>query len=271
MTRVLLLGFATVSGQVEIHRDGSIARLVFNHAARRNAITIAMWEAIPGAVRELQEDDDIRVVVMRGEGSEAFVSGADISEFEKTRTGGAGRRYDETTTRAFTALQSLDKPLIALIHGFCIGGGAAISLTADLRYVSDDARFTIPPARLGLGYHTAGIQALIRAVGVPATADLLFTARPIGAEEALRVGLVNQVFAKDALDGAVDELAHTIANNAPLTLRSAKVTLQELTRPEAERDTARIRESIERCYQSKDFKEGVRAFLEKRSPNFKGR
>ena len=258
-------------GEVEIYRDGSIARLVFDHATRRNAITSAMWEAIPEAVRLLQEDDDIRVVVMRGAGSEAFVSGADISEFEKTRTGDTGRRYDEMTARAFAALQSLDKPLIALIHGFCIGGGAALSLTADLRYAADDARFAVPAARLGLGYHTAGIQALIRTVGVPATADLLFTARRIGAEEARRIGLVNQVFAKDALDGAVDELARTIADNAPLTLRSAKMTLQELTRPEAERDTARIQASIERCYQSEDFKEGVRAFLEKRRPNFMGR
>lgn len=259
-----------MSGEVEIRRAGRIAQLVFNHAAHRNAITLAMWEAIPGAVSELQEDDDVRVVVMRGAGSEAFVSGADISEFEQTRTGDAGRRYDETTARAFTALQSLDKPLVALIHGFCIGGGAAISLTADLRYASKDARFAVPPARLGLGYHTAGIEALVRTVGAPATADLLFTARRIDADEAFRIGLVNQVFANDALDGAVDQLAQTIAYNAPLTLRSAKMTLRELTRPDADRDVAGIRESIEQCYQSEDFKEGVRAFLKKRKPNFQG-
>jgi enoyl-CoA hydratase/carnithine racemase len=267
---VLLLGWATMSGELRIEKDGTIARLVFDHEKRRNAITVDMWEAIPGAVQTVQEDPGVRVVIMRGAGSEAFVSGADISEFEKTRTGNAGRDYDALTARAFAALQGLEKPLIASIHGFCIGGGAAIALTADLRYAADDARFAVPPARLGLGYHTAGIRALIRIVGFSETADLLFTARRVGANEARHIGLVNEVFAKDALDENVDQLAHMIANNAPLTIRSAKISLQELAKLEAERDAARIKESIEQCYQSEDFKEGVRAFLEKRKPRFTG-
>lgn len=260
-----------MSGELKIERDGPIARLVFDHRKRRNAITVDMWAAIPEAARSVQEDRDIRVVIMRGAGSEAFVSGADISEFEQTRTGNAGRDYDALTGRAFTALRALEKPLLALIHGFCIGGGAAIALTADLRYAAEDARFAVPPARLGLGYHTAGIRALIRTVGFSETADLLFTARRVDAEEARRIGLVNEVFAKDVLDESVDQLAHTIADNAPLTIRSAKISLQELAKLEAERDTARINDSIERCYQSDDFKEGVRAFLEKRKPRFTGR
>jgi enoyl-CoA hydratase/carnithine racemase len=260
-----------MSGQVRVTREGPIAWVSFDHEARRNAITVAMWEAIPEAVRRVEGDANVRVVVMRGAGSEAFVSGADISEFEQMRTGDAGREYDAMTARAFSALQSLEKPLIALIHGFCIGGGAALALTADLRYAADDVCFALPPARLGLGYHTAGIQALIRAVGFPSTADLLFTARRIGAQEARRIGLVNEVFAKDLLDEKVEELAHTIAENAPLTIRSAKISLQELGRMEARRDAARITESIERCYRSDDFKEGVRAFLEKRKPRFQGR
>jgi len=260
-----------MSGEVRIERDGPIARMVFDHQERRNAITVQMWRAIPAAVREAQEDPSIRVVIMRGAGSEAFVSGADISEFEQTRTGSAGRAYDQMTARAFTALQSLEKPLLALIHGYCIGGGAAIALTADLRYAADDARFAVPPARLGLGYHTAGIRALIRTVGFSETTDLLFTARRVSAEEARRIGLVNEVFAKDIADDAVDQLAHTMADNAPLTIRSAKITLQELAKLETERDDDRIKGSIERCYQSEDFKEGVRAFLEKRKPVFRGR
>jgi enoyl-CoA hydratase len=260
-----------MSGQVRIERKGPIARMVFDHQERRNAITVDMWSAIPGAVQTLQEDSEVRVVIMRGAGSEAFVSGADISEFEKTRTGNAGRDYDALTARAFAALQALEKPLIASIHGFCIGGGAAIALTADLRYAADDARFAVPPARLGLGYHTAGIRTLIRIVGFSETADLLFTGRRVGADEARHIGLVNEVFAKDSLDASVDELAQIISKNAPLTIRSAKISLQELAKLEAERDTARINDSIERCYQSDDFREGVGAFLEKRKPKFSGK
>lgn len=259
-----------MSGEVRVERNAAVATMVFDHAARRNAITVAMWEAIPNLVESLQRDEAIRVVVMRGAGTEAFVSGADISEFEATRTGNAGRAYDQTTARAFAALQSLDKPLLASIHGFCIGGGAAIALTADLRYAADDATFAVPPAKLGLGYHTAGIEALVRTVGAPNTADLLFTGRRVDASEARRLGLVNDVFEKSALDERVEKISRAIASNAPLTLRSAKTTLHELTRPHDQRDTDRIKRSIERCYESEDFKEGIRAFLEKRKPRFTG-
>lgn len=260
-----------MGGEVRVERSGAVARMVFDHPQRRNAVTVDMWKAIPGAVHQVQEDDGIRVVVMRGAGTEAFVSGADISEFAKTRTGRAGPDYDAMTAEAFDALRGLTKPLIALIHGFCIGGGAAIALTADLRYAARDALFAVPPARLGLGYHTAGVQALIRTVGFSGAADLLFTARRVGAEEALQMGLVNEVLAKDQLDERVDRLAGAIADNAPLTIRSAKIALQELARPDGARDYRRIEQSIARCYQSEDFEEGIRAFLEKRKPRFQGR
>ena len=260
-----------MSGEVRVEVSDTVATLLFDHAERRNAITVAMWEAIPDAVASLQRRDDVRVVVMRGAGREAFVSGADITEFEKTRTGSAGREYDQMTARAFASLQRLEKPTIAMVHGFCIGGGAALALTADIRYAADDAVFAIPPARLGLGYHKAGIEALVRTVGAPATADLLFTARRVDASDALRLGLVNQVFPKDELEEGVARIARSVANNAPLTIQAAKVTLHELTRLESERDLAKIDASIERCYESEDFREGVRAFLEKRKPLFRGR
>ena len=257
-------------GQIRIQHSESIAHIVFDHPERRNAITTVMWKAIPDIVEALAEDPDVRVVIIRGAGSEAFVSGADISEFEETRTGDAGREYDATTARAFETLRSLDKPLIASIHGFCIGGGAALALTADLRYGSKDAIFALPPARLGLGYHTAGVEALVRTVGFSGAADLLFSARRVSAADALRMGLLNDVFEGGELDEAVTRVARMIAANAPLSIRSAKTNLRELAKPLPQRDVEAMQASIERCYQSEDFKEGVQAFLEKRRPRFRG-
>ena len=174
-----------MGGEVRIERDGPIASLVFDHEKRRNAITVDMWEAIPGAMRTVQDDASVRVVIMRGAGSEAFVSGADISEFQQTRTGSAGREYDAMTERAFAALQGLEKPLIASIHGFCIGGGAAIALTADLRYAADDARFAVPPARGGRGDPTprsppqpASASATTRQASERSFAPSVFLKRP---------------------------------------------------------------------------------------------
>ncbi|MFT6396571.1 MAG: enoyl-CoA hydratase/carnithine racemase [Bradymonadia bacterium] len=259
-----------MSGEVRIEREGPIARLVFDQERRRNAITVDMWRAIPDRVAEVAEDRTVRVVVMRGAGTKAFVSGADISEFEATHAEDGGKTFDATTARAFEALRALDKPLIAAIHGACVGGGAAIALCADLRLAADDARFAIPPARLGIAYPTEGLRALVRIVGFSEAADLLFTARQVSAEDAHRIGLVNKVVPKELLNDTVDRLAHKIADNAPLTIRSAKVTLQELAKVEAERDLDRVRDSVKRCYQSEDFKEGVRAFLEKRKPHFEG-
>lgn len=258
-------------GQIRIERTESIAHIVFDHPERRNAITVDMWKTIPELVGKLAADPAVRVVLMRGAGSEAFVSGADISEFEKTRTGEAGRDYDAITARAFAALRSLDKPLIASIHGFCIGGGAALALTADLRYGAKDAVFALPPARLGLGYHTAGVQALVHTVGFSGAADLLFSARRVTAADALRMGLLNGVFEGEELDEAVTRIARGIAANAPLSVQSAKISLRELAKPPAQRDGEAMEASIERCYQSEDFQEGVQAFLQKRLPRFQGR
>jgi enoyl-CoA hydratase/carnithine racemase len=251
-------------------RQGHVGILTFDHQARRNAITADMWHAIPEAIAEFAADDDVRVVVMRGAGDVAFVAGADISEFGHMRSGPEAEAYDASNTTAFAALSALQKPLIAMIHGFCIGGGVAIALTADMRYSADDGVFAIPAARLGLGYFMSGIETLSQVVGFASAKEIFFTADRFDASRALRMGLLTEVYPKVDLEEKVMERAERIARNAPLTLRAAKTAMQELMRPAHERDVQRVSEAISRCYGSEDYKEGVSAFLQKRSPTFSG-
>ncbi len=260
-----------MSGRVVVEKEGALGWLVFDHLERRNAISVPMWEAIPAAARALDADAEVRVVLLRGAGDVAFVSGADISEFERVRTGGdAAARYEELTARAFGALAAIEKPVLAMIHGFCVGGGMATALAADLRYAADDAQFAVPAARLGLGYHAAGLEALRDVVGPSAAKEVFFTARRYDAAEAQALGLVSRVYPKAALEREVRTLAEGIADNAPLTLRSVKLILRELTREASARDAEAIAASIRRCFDSDDYREGVRAFLEKRRPGFRG-
>lgn len=260
-----------MSGRVATYKDGAIGWLVFEHRERHNAISVSMWRAIPAAMRELADDSDVRVIVMRGEGDEAFVSGADISEFEQSRSGKNVQDYEASTLEAFSAIASTDKPVIAMIHGYCIGGGVALSLNADMRYAAEDAVFAIPAARLGLGYPVAGIETILQILGPSFTKEIVFSGRRFSATEALLRGLVNEVHPKAELESSVRRVAAQIADNAPLTLRAVKLAVRELLKAPELRDRVALEESVTACFESEDYAEGARAFLEKRKPRFKGR
>ena len=264
--------YETGTAKLLAESAGGIATLTFNNPARRNALSREMQAALPGVLRALDADPDVRVVVVRGAGDKAFVSGADISEFAEHRTSVQARAdYDRGRADAGRAWAALGKPVIAMIRGVCMGGGLLTALQADIRIAAADATFGVPAARLGLGYPLAGVAALAAVVGSGWTADILFSARRLSAAEALRAGLVNRVVPVDRLAAEVDDLARQIASNAPLTVAACKAALRELARPRDQRDTAGVAALVEACFRSEDYREGQRAFAEKRAPVFRGR
>lgn len=256
--------------RLRIERDGPVGRLVLDNPARRNAISAAMWAAIPPAVEAFGADPSIGCVVLRGEGTAAFAAGADISEFETQRSGEAAvAAYDALVEGAQHALEHSAKPVIALIHGFCIGGGLELALACDLRYAAASARFAIPAARLGVGYGVPGTLRLVATVGHAAAREIMYTGRRYDAAEALALGLVNRVLADADLDAYVAEAAAQIAGNAPLSIRASKSIIDTATRIGG--DFAEGAALARSCMHSEDYREGRRAFLEKRPARFSGR
>ncbi len=259
-------------GELLVEMDGAVATLTFSNPGRRNALTTEMRADLPGLLEALQADRDVRVVVLAGAGDKAFISGADISEFGDRRTSPAARaEYDRAQAALNRSWESLEKPVIAMIRGFCLGAGLLIALQADIRLAADDSQFAIPAARLGLGFGLAGVTALTNLAGPAAAAEILLSARRFRAVEALRMGLVNRVVAAADLRDQTMTLARDIAQNAPLTLAACKAAIRETGRPAGQRDTARVEAMIDACFRSEDYREGQRAFAEKRPPMFTGR
>jgi enoyl-CoA hydratase/carnithine racemase len=231
-----------------------------------------MWQSLTRVLTTYAQDPEVRVIVLKGEGEKAFVAGADISQFKEKRTSPeAVAHYHATADEAGEVLRSSPKPTIAMIRGYCIGGGTGIAVNCDVRIAAEDARFAVPAAKLGLGYRFAGIKRLADIVGPSFAAEIFFTGRQFSAQEALQMNLVNRVVPATDLERYTLDYVSTIATNAPLTIASVKRALLEYSKDAAQRDLALCQQMVDQCYTSEDYKEGQTAFMEKRKPVFKGR
>jgi enoyl-CoA hydratase len=252
-------------------KDGAIGFMLFNNPARHNAVSVEMWQAVPEILDAYEKDDAVRVIIIAGVGGKAFISGADISEFgEKRSSREATLAYNTLVEKASDRLLSCRKPTIAMIQGYCIGGGVAISLCCDLRIASDNSRFGVPAAKLGLGYAYPGIKRLADVVGPAFAKEIFFTARQFDAQEAAQMGLVNRVRPAAELETYVKDYAAIIAGNAPLTVETVKLCVGEYARDPEKRDLAACQAAVDRCFASADYIEGRTAFMEKRKPVFRG-
>jgi enoyl-CoA hydratase len=262
------------------HADGKILQSVtdgvgvitFNNPGKRNAMSLDMWEGLGHALVGLRDDPQVRVVILTGAGDKAFVSGADISQFEKTRHNAeASEEYAKKSAAQRALLADYPKPIIACIRGFCLGGGMQVAMAADMRIASDNSQFGIPAAKLGIAYGYDGLKNLVSLVGPSWARLLMFTGMRIDSTEALRIGLVDRVLPDAELWNATTEIARTISGNAPLAVQAAKITIAQVLKDPDKRDMDAIKNIGTACMDSEDFREGRKAFMEKRKPKFSGR
>ncbi|TCZ65371.1 enoyl-CoA hydratase [Roseicella aquatilis] len=258
-------------GKILASISQGVGRVVFNQPEKRNAMSVNMWEGLGQALDLFAEDSAVRCVVLQGAGDKAFVSGADISQFEKVRNNAdAQKEYDRLTSAGRLRLSTYEKPVIAQIRGFCMGGGLGIAMSTDIRIASEDSQFGIPAAKLSIAYGFDMVRALVDLVGPAHAHMILMTGERFDAREAERIGLVNRVVPADQLDATVETLTATLAGNAPLSLRTNKMTVKAVLQDAADRDMEAIRAAMAGCFDSADYKEGRRAFMEKRKPVFTG-
>ncbi|MDD1518163.1 enoyl-CoA hydratase [Bradyrhizobium sp. WBAH42] len=259
-------------GKILTHTADGVGVITFNNPDKRNAMSLEMWEGFGEALTALRDDDKVRVVILRGAGGKAFVSGADISQFEKVRhNAAASEQYARRSAAQRALLADYPKPTIACIDGYCLGGGMQVAMLADIRLASQDSQFGIPAARLGIAYGYDGLKHLVSLVGPSWARLLMYTGMRIDAAEALRIGLVERVFPQGELWGETMTIAETIAQNAPLAIKAAKITIAQVLKDESARDMDAIKAIGNACMDSDDFREGRQAFMAKRKPQFQGR
>lgn len=262
----------TATDKIVARQEGPIGFLIFNNPERRNAVSLEMWQAAGEVLDAFSKDDSVRVIVLTGAGDKSFVAGADISKFEDERANAeAQEKYTKTSSGMRAILRGTGKPTVAMIRGYCIGGGMSLALSCDMRICSDDAQFGIPAARLGIGYGMEGLRRLVELVGPSVAKEFIFTARRYKADQALRMGIVNEVVPAAELENTVRSWALGMAENAPLSILTAKRVVDELMKDPEDRDNALCDQLVKDCGASEDFIEGRRAFMEKRKPVFKGR
>ena len=259
-------------GRMLSRTEGSVGWMIYDQQAKYNAVTYDMRRAIPEILDKFENDAEIRVVIVAGAGEKAFISGSDVSQFgEKRSSKEMIKLYDEVSEQANSAMKNFPKPLVAMIQGYCLGAGVLTAMLCDFRIAADNSVFGLPPAKLGLGFGYDGVDNLVKLIGPAYASEMLFTGNRYTAEKAMKMGLVNEIVCSTELEQIAIDLAETIAFNAPLTIKLLKTSIQNAQLDESQRDMQKVQAQVDACFESEDYQEGRKAFMEKRRPNFKGR